>query len=93
MTKVVPRGKYILVKPDEKESKQNEVGLLAPSNEEAEEKAQGVVEGFGSEVKGIKKGDKVVYGVFAGEILKLRKDGKEVEYKLLHDDDVIAFIE
>jgi len=56
--KVIARGKYMLVKVDEPESKENEAGLLAPSNEEAEEKSQGVVESFGEEVKGIKKGDR-----------------------------------
>jgi co-chaperonin GroES (HSP10) len=92
MKKVIPRGKYMLIKTDEPESKENEAGLLAPSNEEAEEKAQGTVESVGEEVKGVMKGDRVVFGVFAGEVLKLKENGKTVEYKLLHDDDVIAFI-
>lgn len=86
--KVIPRGKYMLVKPDGEESKENEFGLLSPSNEEAEEKAQGVVEAVGDEVKGVKKGDKVIYGVLAGELLKI----KGVDYRLLHDEDVIAFL-
>ena len=92
MSKIIPRGKYILVKPEAKESKENEVGLLSPSNEEEEEKARGIVESVGTDVNGVKKGDKIIYGVFAGETLKLRENAKEVEYKLLHDDDVIAFI-
>lgn len=78
----------MLVKPDGEESKENEFGLLSPSNEEAEEKAQGVVEAVGDEVKGVKKGDKVIYGVLAGELLKI----KGVDYRLLHDEDVIAFL-
>jgi len=92
MKKIIPRGKYILVKPDIEESKENEVGLSRPENTEDEQKAQGSVQAVGSEIKDIKKGDQVVYGVFAGEVLKLRENGKEVEYKLLHDDDVIAFV-
>jgi len=90
--KVIPRGKYILVKPDNVVLKENDAGLSMPANEEQEEKAQGIVEAFGDEVKGIKKNDRVVYGVLAGEVLKIKEGGKEVEYKLLHDDDVIAFV-
>ncbi len=92
MTKIEPRGKYILVKPDEEQSKENDAGLFVPQNTESEERAQGKVCGFGEEVKGVKKGDQVVFGVLAGEVLKVRENGKEVEYKLLHDDDVIAFV-
>ena len=92
MKKIIPRNKYILVKPDIEESKENEVGLSRPENTEDEQKAQGSVQAVGSEIKDIKKGDQVVYGVFAGEVLKLRENGNEVDYKLLHDDDVIAFV-
>lgn len=92
MKKIIPRGKYILVKPDSKESKENEAGLLSPQNQDTEERAQGLVQAVGSEINDIKKGDQVVYGVLAGEVLMLKENGKEVEYKLLHDDDVIAFV-
>ena len=90
--KIIPRGKYILVKPDSKESKVNDAGLSTPQNQDAEERAQGAVQAVGTEIKDIKKGDQVVYGVLAGEVLMLKENGKEVEYKLLHDDDVIAFV-
>ena len=40
----------------------------------------------------LKVGARVVYGTFAGETIKTREGGKEIERKLLHDDDVIAFI-
>ncbi len=89
---IIPRGKYILVKPQDKESKENDAGLFSPENEEGEERAQGKVQAVGSEIKDVKKGDQVVYGVLAGEVLKIKENGKEVEYKLLHDDDVIAFV-
>lgn len=92
MKKIIPRNKYILVKPEEEESKINNAGLSKPANTEEEAKAQGRVEAVGSEIKDIKKGDYVIFGVFAGEILKVNENGKEVEYKLLFDDDVIAFI-
>jgi len=82
----------VLVKPIEQEAKETEYGLLLPQTEEKEQKAQGTVEAIGEEVNGLKVGDRVIYGAFAGENIKTREGGKEVDYKLLHDDDVIAFI-
>lgn len=89
---ITPRGKYVLVKQAEPESRENEFGLLVPDSEEQEQKAQGDVIAVGSEVKGLKKGDRIIYGAYAGETLKVNEGTKEVEYKLLHDDDIIAFI-
>jgi chaperonin GroES len=90
--KIEPRGKYILVKQDPEDARENEVGLIIPGNVEQEQKAQGKVEAVGGEVKGVKKGDRVVFGAYAGETIKTRENLKDVEYKLLHDDDVIAFL-
>jgi len=89
--KVIPRGKYVLIKPDKNEAKENENGLLMPSNQEVEEKAVGEVVAVG-DVKDIKKGDRVIFGMFAGETIEVPEKDKKVEYKLLHDDDIIAFI-
>jgi co-chaperonin GroES (HSP10) len=91
-TKIIPRGKYILVLPDSADSRENENGLIIPSTIEQEQKAFGKVEAVGSEIKDIKIGDRCVYGAYAGESIKQREDGKEVERKLLFDDDVIAFL-
>lgn len=91
-TKIEARGPWILVKPEAADERENEQGLIIPANEEQEQKARGTVVSVGSKVVGVDKGDQVVYGAFAGEVLKLREGGKDVEYKLLHDDDVIAFI-
>lgn len=85
--KIIPRGKYILVKPDEKEITVNTAGLSSPENEEVEPKSTGIVMEVGN-IEDIKKGDKIVFGVLAGEVIEI----KGVEYKLLHDEDVIAFI-
>jgi chaperonin GroES len=90
--KIIPRGKWILVTPAAAESRETEQGLIIPEREEKEQKAQGIVEAVGAEVKDVKAGDRVVYGAYAGETIKTREDGKEVEHKLLHDDDVIGFI-
>lgn len=86
--KIIPRGKYVLVKPDEKELIVNEAGLSSPENEEVEPKSTGTVIESG-DVKDINKGNEVVFGVLAGETIQI----KGVDYKLLHDEDIIAFIE
>lgn len=91
--KIIPRGKYILVKPTEKGSNTTSSGLYRPDSDEKEEKAYGIVISTGSEVTGIKKGVTAVYGMYAGEKIKIEEAGIEVEYKLVYDDDIIAFIE
>jgi chaperonin GroES len=90
--KIVPRGSWVLVRPAEKESRETEQGLILPESEEREQKAVGIVEAVGSEVKDIKKGDEIIYGAFAGENIKRRENNKEVEYKLLLDEDIIAYL-
>lgn len=89
---IVPRGSWLLVKPVEKESHELESGLILPTTEEQEQKATGIVQSVGESIKDIKADDKVIYGAFAGETLTRREDGKEVEYKLLLDEDVVAFL-
>ena len=91
-TKIVPRHKYMLIKQDTNETKETEAGLLIPTNVEKEQKSYGTVYAVSSEIKDVKIGDKVVYGVYAGETVKIMENGKEVEYKLIHDEDVIAFL-
>ena len=86
--KITPRGKWVLVKPLIDENKENEFGLLVPATDEKEQKSQGTVESVGEEVKGIKKGDVVIYGAFAGENIKTN----DTEYKLLLDEDIIAYV-
>lgn len=81
------------MKPDSKESTVNDAGLSAPENTEVEERSTGIVVSFDPAIADMKKGAQVVYGVLAGEVIKRKENGKEVEYKLLHDDDVIAFLE
>jgi co-chaperonin GroES (HSP10) len=90
--KIEPRLQYILVKPDVESITESEYGLIMPSNVEQEQKSQGEVISVSQEIKDIKKGDQVVYGAYSGEEMKTRENGKEVTYKLLHNDDVIAFI-
>lgn len=90
--KIIPRGKYILVKQDEPESRENEFGLSVPDSQEQDQKATGVVESVAKGITDLKVGDKVVFGAYAGEQLKVTEKHKEVTFLLLHDDDIIATI-
>ena len=89
---IYPRGKYVLVKPEDPASRVNDFGIIIPQNIEQEQRAIGVTLQIGSDVEGISIGDKVLYGVYSGESVKQKEGTKEVEYKLIHDDDIIAFI-
>jgi len=89
---IVPRGKQILVRVDDEQSRVNEYGIVIPDEVEQERKAQGTVEAVGPEIKDVKKGDRVIYGAYAGESIKTRESEKQIDYKILEDADVIAFI-
>jgi len=92
MLKIKPRGKYILVERDEAESHVSKHGISAPSMTEREEKAFGTVVAVGDQIKDVKKGDRVVYGAFAGEEIEIEEGDKKKKYRLLEDEFVIAFI-
>ena len=85
-SKIIPRKNYILIKPDDKKTQVSENGVFKPDNTEEEPKAYGEVIAVGSEIDDIKKGDKVVFALLAGDKIELEK----VEYVLLHNDEVIA---
>lgn len=91
--KIRPRGKQVLVKPEGEKSRESFSGLVMPSNVEQEQRAIGTVVSVGPEIKDIKKGDRVIYGAYAGEKIKLNEGTKEVDYVLLFDEDVLAFLE
>lgn len=90
--KIIPRAKQVLVLPDIEQSHESEHGIITPTNVEQEQKAIGIVIAVGNEIKDIKKGDKVIFGAFAGEKIKLQESSKQVEYVLLFDEDILAFI-
>lgn len=90
--KIVPRGRYVFVKQDDPASKINEYGIINPDSEEQEQKSQGTVESVGSEIKDIKKGDRVIFGAYAGEEVKVKNGFKYDSYRLLFDEDIIAFL-
>lgn len=84
---------WVLVEPVEEDEKQTTNGILLPQTEESEQKAQGKIIEIGEEVKTLKVGDQVIYGAYAGEVLKTKEDGKDKEYKLLLDEDIIATVQ
>ena len=88
---IKPRKGQILIQQDEIDQ-QSKYGIYSPSNVEKEQKAIGVVIAIGSEIEDIKKGDRVIFGVFAGEKITIKNKDKDIEYMLLFDDDVLAII-
>jgi len=91
--KIRPRGKQVLVEPDGKEPKVSEHGIITPDSVEKEQKAIGTVIAIGDGIKDIKKGDRVMYAAFAGEMISIGKSNDEVDYILLFDEDILAFVE
>src|SRR3990167_962618 len=86
---IIPLGKQILIKPDEEESRQTDTGLYKPDTVEQERKAIGTIISIGPEVKGaFKKGDKVIYGVFAGDAVSW--DG--VDYKFIEEEFILGIL-
>lgn len=89
---IQPRGRYLLVKQDEPTSAENEFGLSVPDSEDKEQKAFGTVIAAGSEIEDIKVDDRVIFGAYAGEEVEITVEHKTIKYRLLMDEDVIAFI-
>lgn len=89
---IKPRGKNILIERDAEGSRESENGIITPDNVEQEQKAFGTVMAVGPEVTDVKKGDRVIYGVYSGEQIEVEIKGKKHDYRLVPDEDVIAFI-
>ncbi|HLC89924.1 MAG TPA: co-chaperone GroES [Patescibacteria group bacterium] len=90
--KLRPLGNRIVVEPlSEEETTKS--GIILPDTVDKEKKAEGKVTAIGSGEKitklGLKVGDKVIFGKYAGEEVKV----DEKEYKILSDEDVLAVIE
>ncbi len=60
-------------------------GLLLPSDSK-EKPAYAVVESVGPDVKGIKKGDKIVYKEYSSTNVKIN----DTEYLILDEKDILA---
>jgi chaperonin GroES len=100
--KIKPLGNRILVKQLSSEEV-TKSGIVLPETADKEKKAQGkIVElGNGDEISkaGLKVGDTVVFGKYAGEEVEIEEDGKKNEYKILNvgkekdESDILALIE
>ena len=102
---VEPLGDRVLIMPLEKEQV-SASGIVIPETSSKEKPQEGVVIAMGKggimndhgimspdPAKFLKVGDKVLYGRYAGDDLKLRtKEGKDVEVKVLHLDSVLGLV-
>lgn len=100
--KIKPLGNRILVKQLSTEEV-TKSGIVLPETADKEKKAQGTVValGNGEELKtlGLKVGDVVVFGKYAGDEVEMEEDGKKQEYKVLYvgkekdESDILAIVE
>jgi len=90
--KLKPLGNRVAVLPlTEEETTKS--GIILPETVDKEKKAEGKILAIGEGEKiqklGLKIGDKVLFGKYAGEEVTV----EEVDYKILSDEDVLAVIE
>jgi chaperonin GroES len=100
--KIKPLGNRVLVKQLSSEEV-TKSGIVLPDTADKEKKAQGKIMelGTGEEIAklGLKVGDTVVFGKYAGDEVEMDEDGKKVEYKVLYvgkekdESDVLAIVE
>ena len=90
--KLRPLGNRLVVEPVTEEEV-TKSGIVLPDTVDKEKKAEGKVVAVGQGEKiikfDLKVGDRVIFGKYAGEEVKLDK----IEYKVLSDEDVLAVIE
>lgn len=93
--KIKPLGDKILVKPSEADVKTKSGIVLPDSAKEKPQEGEVIAVGSGKMVEGkiipleVKAGDKVIYGKYAGDEVKL--DG--VEHKILKEEDILGIVE
>jgi chaperonin GroES len=96
---IEPLGDRVVVMPVERETT-TASGIIIPDTAQGEKPQEGVVLALG---KGgvskdsvdpsefLKVGDRVLFGKYAGDEVKLKdKDGKTVEVKVLHLDSILG---
>lgn len=87
-----PLGDRVIVRPS-KEEEVTKSGIVLPDTVEKEKKEQGEVVSVGNGEKvaklGLKTGDTVIFGKYAGEDVEV----DDVEYKVLDEKDVLAVLE
>lgn len=98
---IQPLGDRVVVLPLEAEQV-TASGIVIPDTAKGEKPQEGVVLALGKGGIGkdsvnpseyLKVGDKVLFGKYAGDEVKLKdKDGKDVEVKILHLDAVLGLV-
>lgn len=98
---IQPLGDRVVVLPLEAEQV-TASGIVIPDTAKGEKPQEGVVLALGKGGIGkdsvnpseyLKVGDKVLFGKYAGDEVKLKdKDGKDVEVKILHLDSVLGLV-
>lgn len=98
---IEPIGDRIVVMPLEKEQT-TASGIVIPDTASKEKPQEGMVLALGKggigkdssdPSKYLKVGDKVLFGKYAGDEVKLKdKEGKDVEVKVLHLDSVLGIV-
>ncbi|MFA5047974.1 MAG: co-chaperone GroES [Patescibacteria group bacterium] len=90
--KIKPIGDRVLVKAI-KEEEVTKSGIILPDTIDKEKKAEGEIIAIGQGEKveklGLKVGDRVLFGKYAGEEVKV----DEEEYKILSHEDILAVAE
>ena len=89
---IKPRKMQVLVRPEGEQSNVSESGLITPSTVEQEQRAVGEILAVGQGIDDLNVGDNVIYGAYAGERISTREGDEDVEYILLHDEDVLATV-
>lgn len=86
-----PLGNRVVIEPLSEEETTTS-GIILPDTVDKEKKAEGkiIAIGDGEKIKalGLKQGDKVIFGKYAGEEVTVDK----IDYKILTDEDVLAVI-
>ncbi|MFA4995803.1 MAG: co-chaperone GroES [Patescibacteria group bacterium] len=88
-----PLGDRVLVQPVQKEET-TKSGIIIPASAQ-EERAEGEIIALGSGIKegkkyefSVKKGDKVLFGKYSGEELKI----EGVEYKVMREEEILGIL-
>ncbi len=99
--KIEPLGDRVVVMPVPKEQT-TKSGIVIPETSSGEKPQEGIVLAMGKGGIGkdtpnpsefLKTGDRVLFGRYAGDDVKLKDtDGKEVEVKVLHLDSILGRI-
>lgn len=99
--KISPLGDRVVIMPVEREQV-TKSGIVIPDTASGEKPSEGIVlavgtGGTGDDVpdasKFLKVGDKVLFGKYAGDEIKLKTtDDKEVEVKVLRLDSVLGVV-